>query len=398
MVNLIEKTVNFLLKFYSLIYKNFVTKENWFFLKILVQIKFRYYIRFENFYLNIYVLEGQEKHSKKKLKVLFCGNRNSLLYLTDLLFFNKPKQKYLGKKLTWNISKILKSYSHLVDLTILKTDKFLLKFFKKKGFFIIPEWISINLDISKPLNEIIDNFKRNAIRNIDKIKKLDYSYEVTSDLEKFDHFFYKIRQEYFSNRIGEKALPGSISYHDLRCVFDSGKLFLIKKDKKYVAGFLLIQHKNQISPHFMGIIEHPYMDQLAGYALNYYFICWAKEQNFVKINFGLTRPFLNDGSLGFKRRWGMSINSAHKSRSIFVLKFNNFENESIYDFLENNPFIFYEKNKLIGFIFLKELDTEDKLHKMQKKYKMPGLENIIIIQGKGNLKDTSIFFKKHIKK
>ena len=57
----------------------------------------------------------------------------------------------------------------------------------------------------------------------------------------------------------------------------------------------------------MGIIEHPFFNQAAGSALIYLFICWAKKQGFNTIHFGLTRPFLNDGSLRFKRKWGIAI-------------------------------------------------------------------------------------------
>jgi hypothetical protein len=396
MVNLIEKSENFLLKFYTLVNKHFVLKENWFFLKILFYLKYRYFTILENFYLHIYVLEGQEKYGKKNLKVLFCGNRNSLLYLTDLLFFNKPKQEYLGKNLAWKISKILNSYSHSLDLTILKTDKFLYKFFQKKGFVIIPEWISITLDISKPIEEIKKNFKKSAKEDLIKIKKYNYSYEATTDAEKFDHFFYKIRQEYFSKRVGEQALPGSTAYHDIRCTFNNGKLFLLKRDEKYVAGFIIVKHKNNIiSPHFMGIIEHPYMDQAAGSALIYSFICWAKEQKFDTITFGLTRPFLDDGSLRFKRKWGMVINKDHRFRSIFALRFNNFENDAVYDFLEHNPFIHYEKNNLLGFIFLKETESNDKVQEITKKYYIPGLSSVIVIQGKEKLRNAPAYFEEH---
>jgi len=387
MTNLIEKCASFLSKSYTNFYKFILRKKNWNFLSILLSLRFKFLPRLKNFYFSIYVLEGKEKHGNRNLKVLFCGNKMSLLFFINKLFLEDPQKKFLGNFLYSKIDKTVAKFSTDVDLTIIKTDKFFLGHLHKKGFVIIPEWIPTILDISKPLGEIIKNFKGSVKRNIKKINKYNYSFEVTTDVEKFNYYFYKLRQEYFSKKVGEQAIPGSADYHDVRCMFNNGRLFLLKKDGKYIAGFLIIANEDKIRPHCMGIIDDLYTDKLVGSAIFYLFISWAKEQGFNKIPFGISRPFLEDGPLQFKKKWGTTIITKRRPSSIFAIKISNFENESIYDFLENNPFIYYEEKGPIGAIFRKREQSSDQLYHIYRKYDLPGFSRYITLQGKDIIKN-----------
>jgi len=350
-----------------------------FFYSIVLFLKRRCLFRVKDLYLSAYLVQGKEKHSKEKMNVLFCGDKNSLKYISNFLFSDDPNIKYIGRYPIWKLAKIYSTLSKDVDVIIFKTDRFLSKFLQKKGFITLPAWINMKLDITKSLEEISKNFKKSAKEDIRRIERHGYSYEVTDDPKKFDEFYYNLRQPYFIKRIGEQALPGSTSYFEVKNGFESGKLFLIKDGDKYISGFIIINHRKETNPHFMGILESPYLDEGAGSALFYNFITWAKRHDIKILNFGHTRTFLNEGAFRFKRKWGMTAEIDRSFFGMFAFKFNNFKTRAVYEFFEKNPFLYIDKNKLKGFVFSHNQVNSDEIRKIYKRYYTPGMKELTVI-------------------
>lgn len=351
---------------------------------ILFVIKYRFIGRLREFFFTVFLLEGIEKHKKEKIRVLYLGDKTSLFFISDNLFLKEPEIKILDYISVPKINKALINFTEDIDLIIANTGDFFSRFLQKKGFFVIPAWLTMKLDISKPLSEVIKNFKKSAREDINKIERYGYTYETTKDIEKFNHFFYKIRQPYFLSRIGEQALPGSESYYYLRNVFQYGLLFLVKSKEKYVSGFLVAHNQNNAHPHFMGIIEKPYFEQAAGSALFYFFIKWAKEKGIDNLSFGNTRSFLNNGSFLFKRKWGMTAQMGG-FKKIFAFYVNNLESKAVYDFFENNPVFYIQNKSLKGLFFNKNRNTEEEINNILKKYYTPGMKEINIIASEKSL-------------
>ena len=114
MVNLLEKTLKLLAKIYTKFNDYILKKESWKLLHILLVLRYRYAPRIRNLFSSVYLLEGKEKHGKKNLKVLYYGNKENLLYITNILFHDAPARKFLGN-LTY--SKVYHKINKYLDET-----------------------------------------------------------------------------------------------------------------------------------------------------------------------------------------------------------------------------------------------------------------------------------------
>jgi hypothetical protein len=168
----------------------------------------------------------------------------------------------------------------------------------------------------------------------------------------------------------------------------NSKLLLVKLNGEYVYGGIFSCTKNKIIASFSGIMDGylKYLKQGLGAASYYFLILWAKENGFDLLNFGNSKPFLNDGLLRYKRKWGMSIKKAESNYpGIFSFKIIN-NCESIQSFLTNNPLITLENNHLKGIFFLNDkhrIASED-LQRLIEIYNIPNLKEFNFKSAKNN--------------
>ncbi len=370
--------------FYKKINASVVNKGNLLSM-IYIFVKRRFLFRISNIYLPVFLLKGKEKHSNKDITVVYCGDNHSFYFIADILFEAKYEKEYLGNYLITSLPKILSKNFQDSDITILKTDRFFSRFLKKKSFFLIPAWINMKLDISKPFDDIVHKFKKSAKEDVRKIKKFNYTYELTNELEEFDRFFHEIRDPHFQRRVGKQAIPGTTSYSELKVGFQLGSLLKIKDGDQTIAGFIIVHNDHMAHPHFMGIKVDKELYKAAGSALFYFFIKWAKENNISLLNFGMTRPFLNNGPFRFKRKWSMTAEMTKKWFDVFAFKVNPHCSEAIESFFEHNPFLLLENKALTGIVFSPNSLSPEEQKRFNKRYYTDGITSLNIIQTKEQL-------------
>jgi lipid II:glycine glycyltransferase (peptidoglycan interpeptide bridge formation enzyme) len=255
--------------------------------------------------LTAYLISGKEKHSGENVTILFLSNENSFSYLPDLIFSEEPQIKRIEKIHIWNISKKL----------------------------------SMILDISEPFEKIYNKFNKSAKEDIRKVKRYNYTYEISRDLDKLKLFYNHMYVPYTYSRHGKLAICAN--FFTIRHLFERGsKLMLIKLDNKYIFGSLFFIKKDMVIGTHAGIMDEQ-IDCLkkSMSAASYYFsIIWAKENGAKFLDFGTCRPFLNDGLFQYKKKWGAAIEKANGNFEIFAFK--TYSNDKgMQSFLENNPFI-----------------------------------------------------------
>jgi len=339
---IIKFTTNIICKYFPKIIRKPILKKTY---KI-VLIFSRFKKLIEQIYLNGYLIIGREKYSRDELQLLFFSKEKMDSYIENLFFCEKPEYKIIGKFYLWNIKK--KSNNHLkkVDAVLIKSDMFFSQFFKKFGFFVIPEWVSMSLDISKSIEDIYSDFSNSAKRDFRKAKSYPYSYEISHDLDKLNLFYKKMYLPYSTTRYNQSAI--CVNFQTMRCLFETGyKLMLIKENKKYVSGLLFSNKKKIFTPKYMGIIDEaiPLIKEGLGATIYYLSIKLAKEEGSKYIDFGGTRSFLNDGVFRYKKKWGCKIVKADKMIFHNIFSFKICSNQlGIRNFLINNPFIIIKNN------------------------------------------------------
>lgn len=336
--------------------------------------------RIQDSFVTVCIVQGKEKQSQSDMTVLFFGKKESLAYLSDIVYENEPSIKMRGTVFIWGIKKKIDFYSKDADLIVVKTDRFFSHFLSKKGFIIVPEWIEMSMAIQKNVDTLSEALGSSAQKDIHTIQKYDLSYEMSHDAEKFDFFYFNMCLPYMMKRYGNLALLDMNDYENVKRNFRRGFLLLVKEKEKYIAGSIIIIRKKTAYPVFMGVLEDDvYLRHGVGAALYYFPVVWAMEKGIKNINFGNTRTFLNSGDFQFKRKWRMTAKRSNIFFGIYGLMMNQNSKEKALNFLENHPVICTNGVELNGLIVTQQPLTYEKIDVVWKTYFTEGFSHLFIV-------------------
>lgn len=313
-----------------------------------------------------FLIEGKTARNLDLSIVVFANYKNIVHYVAKLAYSEEPQITPLGRVTHQDISSIIADKKP--DMVFAEVDDVFKGFFSKT-FLILPR-VNFSLDISPPVETILARMKRVRRRNIHKIKKLDYTYEVTRSLDKLKYFYDEIYLPFTSE--GTKTDIARLTSRETTNEWlQKGELLFVKTSDTYLAG--LLYHPEDGTSHCRLIA---YSEGAAGQAALFHLIQMAKEKGHVRINYGETSPFLNDGLFFYKKSWGMEMKPKIKNYKVLALRLGNF-GEAVQDFLIDNPFIFTDFESLIGLVFLDSCNSNpDSLY---SRYYTPGLHKLMIL-------------------
>jgi len=390
--------INFLCKFYYKIPKSFIKIGN----RIIPIIEnfFEIFLIIKGLKLKIYMIKGQEKNSNKTLEILYIGNDiSNFSYIINVLNLKKPSIEKKGKTFLWNIQKNINKLEN-TDAIIIKNSYFYTNYLHRNGFIVIPEYIEMILDTSKPYKDLYNDFHRSVKKRLRRSNFFNYSFEISDELDKLKLFYNDFYIPYIQKKFDDSAIIANFSI--LKFNLKRGRLIFIKKDDEYIFCSLLADvHKNTVMKTHSAIKDKKinYLDKNINYISTFFSIIWAIDNNVNNLSLGLCRTFLNDGIFRHKRQWNPTVKKCNKSikgekTGVFGLKINNYSS-TIKDFLTNNPFISIENNKIKAIIYksnYKQL-SDDKIKHIKNMYNLPGISDIVIAyydNGKNKIRYVSI--------
>jgi hypothetical protein len=291
-------------------------------------------------------IKAQEKRSKLRLAIQLSAPYSSMHYVTDHILSNYDLEIHAGQVLS------RKLWQHFCnsksDLAIIHTDAVPARLRRKKNAFVIPSWIGgvKDLNNSMELAAKVSQIKSDLRRN----RKHRLGFRVTTELGDFDRFYHEMYVPYITNTYADAAFI--MPYEELKTAIPHCELFLITYNGEDIAGGLLIyDDTNQVRAWSIGVRDGDRRwVRLGGLAaLEYFETVYLLEKGYSQIHKGASRPFLKDGVLRFKLCRGMTI-SDHVEKS-FVLLLKNIT-PGLLEFLERNPFLYIENNKLHGAVFI----------------------------------------------
>jgi len=247
--------------------------------------------------------------------------------------------------------------------------------------FYIPSWISGQFDM--PLDKDYFIKKNTSIRSdIKKIDKNQLSYAVTRDVFQLENYYYNMHVPFIKKAFGDRAYISD--YNEVKRDFIKQTVYkdllLIKKDNDYIAGSLLDYNKKLAKIVILGIKEgnYEYVKDGAIGAIYYFSILFFEKLGCKRIELGLSRPFLEDGVLRYKRKWGQTLIPQHM-KSVFMVKMLS-ETEGLKGFFVNNPFIYEDASGLNGAVFVENnrYFSEKDFKKLIKDYYQPGISKLVI--------------------
>ena len=331
--------------------------------------------------LPVFLISGIEKNSGEQIRILFAGRKDFPFFLTDLLFRTEPQVKPVGQVCIWKIQS-LNRFPFNIDTILVSCDRFYRRFLHGNDFLVFPHMVDMVLDCSQGLDQIIQNVSMDAKREIKKIQRQNFSYEITSNSEKVSMFYHDMYEPMVENRFRktDMFIP---DYLTIKFFLQMGfELMLTVLDESYVCGSFFYHHKKVLEVKYSGISQANlalYRKRVSA-ADQYFIILVALERKVPYLDYGGARPFYHDGLFYYKQKWGTSVQPYSLVPELFGLKICN--DTIMRPFLFKNPFIgLSPDDRFVAYVFVdKETFTEKEAMQVEKQYKKPGVDEIRFIK------------------
>lgn len=322
--------------------------------------------------VSVCLLNGHEQTSHQPVSILVFGDGTSRDYLSRLIFGNTHSAPVTERHWIWNVPGILKK--HPVDMLVVSdTEKHLSRYGVSGDTLFIPDWVHGEIDFSHALARMKSS--GHVKSDLRRIRKNGLEYEVTKSSSMFDEFYHRMYTPYISRTYGSLALL--MSYERMKEIEDKSELLLIRKGDEYISGQILVYESGKVRCWSIGVRDgdYDYVKLGAQAALYYYEVRYLSEKGYKAMNVGASRPFLKDGVLQFKNKWGMRVTGASKKGMRMKLVR---QTPGLMSFLENNPFIRTDSGCPVAVVFLSTEDCskEDFYHQLHTHYCLPGLETL----------------------
>ena len=181
------------------------------------------------------------------------------------------------------------------------------------GLISVP-WVRQVLDLASPVDELLN--KRSRRKEIEKVIKFQPVF--STDPADLDFFYEKLYLPYMKKWQNDAIILKKVFFqNDLKT---TGELCFLKKDDQIVAGQFCNCVRNSYVLVTLGVTDEAYVREGATAALYYYGIRRAQEKGVKYVDLGLSRPFIDDGVLNYKRKWGGEIQRDPENSHVMYLK------------------------------------------------------------------------------
>lgn len=325
----------------------------------------------------LWVYKGKELQSGLGLTIAIATRAPLKALIISRAFQDEPKIQYQLRCWQWQLEASARSAG--AELLVVDDSAASITTIKKnRPVFFIPTWISgvVNFD------DAYQRFKTSSYikRELQKHRSNNLEYEINSDpAGLLENFYHNMYLPFCINRHGSKANAGTLE--QLLNDINNKELCCVKKDGEQLAALVLHFQNGGVRGRQLGIKEGRVDIMKYGVVskLYYHNILALAERGYTSMHFGGCRPFLNDGVLENKLKWGLHLVYEATENRPFLLQ-PLVDTSAMHNFLKSNPFLTLEDNKIIGHIFLQnsiavQKDTNEILF---NKYWMPGMERLHI--------------------
>jgi hypothetical protein len=295
--------------------------------------------------------------------------------LAHLLFDDKGGREHdLGRVWLWQLSSSRWVRKRDCSLVFIQADPFLQRFLDQDDWFFIPLWISGTVKLPVSDHVLKSKSMRSDVR---RIEEAGLQGRVTRDPERFDDFYHNMYVPHVTKAHGSSVYVNP--YDTMRTRLEDGDLVLIRDGEQDIAGMMIVYDHDRPRLWSAGVRngDHRHLDRGALTAV-YRFSCdHLARKGFDSASMGLSRPFLKDGVLRYKRKWAQKIVGSVPDRIALKVVGDTHVTGA---FLRNNPFIFESSGELQGAVFLSEQDAlhPDTARRMKKLYFHDGVSRLIL--------------------
>jgi hypothetical protein len=325
---------------------------------------------FRLFRAEFYVASGVEKTGGENLTLLWSGSKKQFAYFDKRIFESgTAKTKRIGRRPIYMSDNLSKKYD--CSLSIVLLPERYLPFIKQSSDICLPLWVDCQVELCQGRTYATSDSIRADLR---KIAKYRLSWERAREEAEVRHFFERIYLPTVSASHGKAVLPAS-GHKRLR-QFASGKLDLINVvfEGEVVAGVTIDYRDKVPSLRDVGVLDaSPAIKKMAAVtAANVFAMDYLSDGGYGCVNLGLSRSFLDDGVLNFKRKFMPIVTDG--SRECILLRVNTLV-DSVRSFLRASACISLERRNLCRTFFrdgaIKPSKDTARRHRSEWKFGIP---------------------------
>lgn len=265
-------------------------------------------------------------------------------YLPKLFFVGETERVTLVPSSVIGLPSRLRALGIQADITVARVDCVVARMFFSADYLALPEWVRSTAPVPETLAALSNrsNSLRQDLRLVRKYGYTALESKAESDLPEFyDTMF---RPHTLARHESAEYLK---SLRELTAVWKKGLLLWIILEGRRVGGILVSQNDKTLKLEALGTLTGDAALLRKGVLAAAYFHAfeYAKRVGCTGVDFGSTRPSLNDSLLRYKRKWGATVD-AHSSNYFRLLTYWPTASPSVLALLNDFPLLFNKQGKL----------------------------------------------------
>lgn len=296
-----------------------------------------------------YLVQGQLAGEHCQGSLIYFGEPHQYLSWSAMLFVDAKPPKPLGPVRLPDILRLKHGLSKH-DLVLYPVNPMTEALFSQWGWFSIPRYVEYVIDLRKPIEKIFQS--RHSRNEIKKLRRFKYCFKVLRSELALEEFYNEMLLPTVRKRHKERAYISRVE--NLKKKFKNGYLLAAYRGSEWVGAELVVCQSNKTlraaNVGWRNGDDRLMKDRVSS-ALLVELINRAKTEGFEFLNLGNSNPFVDDGSLNFKLKWGGELEIPrvkYEGRELqgakgFLAAHINLASESGRSMLHHNPLL--EKHK-----------------------------------------------------
>ena len=326
---------------------------------------------------DLWLIEGVEQSTGLPLAIACAIPEPHRRDLLERIYGHSFHQRRLGRHWHWNLGRVVRRRAAQCGLQIVYGPRYPQRPAPGGGLFFIPAWLEGQAMLPFP-REIART--RSFKEECRTIRRSGYAYKITQDPEQMDWFLRELLLPYACGVYGARTLP-AYNLAEQRQLHRGCELLLVQDTTQVVAGMSFRSCGDNSSVFGLGVRQptRTHIRNGAATAAYYFTLQHLATLGCTNVGLGLSRPFLRDGVLGYKRTWGQRIQGASVKGYHLSVRH---DSTAVRGFLKSNPFAYLDGTEITGAVFV-DADSPPgppELSQLQKEFLYPGLAQLRIFR------------------
>lgn len=300
----------------------------------------------------ICIARGSDATGSSEITAVYAGTGSNLAWCLGTALSHYEIVESLVEPTAGKLLRRLKNYRDAGDIIFVDGLKSRLLAELEIPFAQLPAWVKQRVQVSADWRSQIDNLRRGTRQEIARVlRKHHYTCRLTDSPDDARQFYSSLYKPYVANRFGSDGIVVNESRFLREC--RRGIVIQLSRGPDIAAAALLRRVGSSMAIVWSGVESEPAGERLSGAVdvLDYFSLLYAHLKGCRWLDFGPSRPDLNDGILRYKRKWGCHIGSGWVPQSTIYwacLK----QNSAVDVFLKRHAFLLTGKRGLCALLFL----------------------------------------------